>query len=289
MPRKRGDVYCITPPAAIEKGVSSSNGWYTLTILMLCASIVCLMTGRAAWAVTLSTVTMLTLVSTIASAPATHKLTSAVSAPLNPSVAAAAVPASTEKPFEASELPGYYPDRYGGEPALKSEMKTRRGGDAKPGAASQHPAPQHPASQPQRRVRFEQDAEEEAAEQEEEEELEEEEVVVDDFTHFGSSVEEEDPDARAALENAQAIRVIREQGVYGVKSNYNDDILSRAAGVPDSGFLVQPVGQREGFASFLLHDMPSKKDQFMRPRGGGATKPGDHLLDAPSFVGGRFS
>jgi hypothetical protein len=282
MPRKRGDVYCITPPAAIEKGVSSSNGWYTLTILMLCASIVCLMTGRAAWAVTMSTVTMLTLVSTIASAPPTHKLTSDVSPTLNTSTA---LPASIEKPFEASELPGYYPDKYGGGPALKSDLKTRRG-DAKPGGAASQPA-----DQPQKRARFEN---KEAAEEEVEEEVEEEEVV-DDFTHFGG-VEEDDPDARAALENAQAIRVIRERGVYGVKSNYNDDIFSRAAGVPDSGFLVQPVGQREGFASFLLHDMPSKKDQFMRPRlsgaGAGAAagvpKTGSQLLNAPAFVGGRF-
>jgi hypothetical protein len=54
---------------------------------------------------------------------------------------------------------------------------------------------------------------------------------------------------------------IRNNGLYGVKGDYNCDIMTRAT-VMDTGF-VQPLGAREEWMKYLAYDMPNKRDQFM--------------------------
>ena len=55
--------------------------------------------------------------------------------------------------------------------------------------------------------------------------------------------------------------LIRNNGLYGVKGDYNCDIMKRTA-VMDAGF-VQPLGAREEWIKYLGYDMPNKRDQFM--------------------------
>jgi hypothetical protein len=54
---------------------------------------------------------------------------------------------------------------------------------------------------------------------------------------------------------------IRNNGLYGVKGDYNCDIMARST-VMDKGF-VQPLGAREEWIKYLAYDMPNKRDQFM--------------------------
>jgi hypothetical protein len=55
--------------------------------------------------------------------------------------------------------------------------------------------------------------------------------------------------------------LIRNNGLYGVKGDYNCDIMKRSA-VMDAGY-VQPIGAREEWIKYLGYDMPNKRDQFM--------------------------
>lgn len=55
--------------------------------------------------------------------------------------------------------------------------------------------------------------------------------------------------------------LIRNNGLYGVKGDYNCDIMKRTA-VMDAGF-VQPLGAREEWIKYLGYDMPNKRDQYM--------------------------
>ena len=54
---------------------------------------------------------------------------------------------------------------------------------------------------------------------------------------------------------------IRNNGLYGVKGDYNCDIMARST-VMDKGF-VEPLGAREEWIKYLAYDMPNKRDQFM--------------------------
>ena len=54
---------------------------------------------------------------------------------------------------------------------------------------------------------------------------------------------------------------IRNNGLYGVKGDYNCDIMARSS-IMDKGF-VQPLGAREEWIKYLAYDMPNKRDQFM--------------------------
>ena len=55
--------------------------------------------------------------------------------------------------------------------------------------------------------------------------------------------------------------LIRNNGLYGVKGDYNCDIMKRSA-VMDAGY-VQPLGAREEWIKYLGYDTPNKRDQFM--------------------------
>lgn len=55
--------------------------------------------------------------------------------------------------------------------------------------------------------------------------------------------------------------LIRNNGLYGVKGDYNCDIMKRSA-VMDAGY-VQPLGAREEWIKYLGYDTPHKRDQFM--------------------------
>lgn len=55
--------------------------------------------------------------------------------------------------------------------------------------------------------------------------------------------------------------LIRNNGLYGVKGDYNCDIMKRM-GVMDAGF-VEPLGAREEWIKYLGYDMPNKRDQYM--------------------------
>ena len=55
--------------------------------------------------------------------------------------------------------------------------------------------------------------------------------------------------------------VIRNNGLYGVKGDYNCDIMKRGA-VMDKGF-IQPIGARTEFLKYLAYDVPNKRDQWM--------------------------
>jgi hypothetical protein len=291
MPKRRRDVYCVTRPEVFDQGVRRNNVWYTLTVAMLAISIACMMVGRAAWAVTLSTITMLTIVSAIASAPVTHMSTQSGAPSMSTQSGAPSMSTQSGAPSmstperviqrrpprgkrrkQEEEAWGYTDDPDDVEEApnaedtlAKPKLKRRVAGSGAGG---------DPQPTDSRRVRFQTESSTEPLP--------------------ADSAHPLDPDAQAARENAQAIRLIREEGLYGVKSNYNQDILERSAGVADAGLLAQPVGQREGFASFLLHDMPSKRDQFMRQRtaapvpAGSMGSSSSAMLNAPSFVGGRW-
>ena len=54
---------------------------------------------------------------------------------------------------------------------------------------------------------------------------------------------------------------IRNNGLYGVKGDYNCDIMKRGA-VMDKGF-IQPIGARTEFLKYLAYDVPNKRDQWM--------------------------
>jgi hypothetical protein len=54
---------------------------------------------------------------------------------------------------------------------------------------------------------------------------------------------------------------IRNNGLYGIKGDYNCDIMARSS-IMDAGF-VQPLGAREEWMKYLAYDMPNKRDQFM--------------------------
>jgi hypothetical protein len=62
--------------------------------------------------------------------------------------------------------------------------------------------------------------------------------------------------------NQTPAEVIRNNGLYGVKGDYNCDIMKRRA-VMDTGF-VQPLGARAQWAQYLGYDMPNKRNQFMQ-------------------------
>lgn len=55
--------------------------------------------------------------------------------------------------------------------------------------------------------------------------------------------------------------LIRNNGLYGVKGDYNCDIMKRSA-VMDAGY-VEPLGAREEWIKYLGYDTPHKRDQFM--------------------------
>ena len=55
--------------------------------------------------------------------------------------------------------------------------------------------------------------------------------------------------------------IIRDQGLYGIKGDYNCDIMKRSA-VANTGF-VQPLGARNEFLKYASYDMPNRRNQYM--------------------------
>lgn len=71
-----------------------------------------------------------------------------------------------------------------------------------------------------------------------------------------------DPSKLTVEERREVKKMIRQQGLYGIKGDYNCDIMRRGA-VANNGF-IEPLAARREFSKYVGHDVTHHRDPFMR-------------------------